>query len=256
MQSEKSPQPPKMDIPNGSVDSRGGSVNIPPAPGQGVRGQTFCGTFQYISPELLDHGMTTTASDLWAVGCIIYQMAAGHRPFDDGSVMLIFDKIRNPAKNLKFSPDFPLPVRDLINRLLVIDPNGRLGTEAMGGYKMLKAHQLFQDIDFAELPTQELDYQWKPSAPVWVSDGSVTNCRSCAALFTLTNRRHHCRKCGDIFCKSCSKHQVCIPGLYETKVCLCGVAERGCYFCAIFVLFSAIFCYLGSSATPLWGFFV
>eukprot|EP01061_Rhynchopus_euleeides_P020736 TRINITY_DN3368_c0_g1_i2.p1 TRINITY_DN3368_c0_g1~~TRINITY_DN3368_c0_g1_i2.p1 ORF type:complete len:473 (+),score=55.76 TRINITY_DN3368_c0_g1_i2:340-1758(+) len=225
MQTESSPQPPKMEIPQ-EGDGRAGSVNMPPGPGQGVRGQTFCGTFQYISPELLDHGMTTTASDLWAMGCIVYQMTAGHRPFDDGSVMLIFDKIRNPTKYLTFTADFYLPVKDLVNRLLVIDPKARLGTPSMGGYPVLKAHQLFQDIDFENLPTQELHYKWKPSAPVWVSDDSVTTCRGCSALFTLTNRRHHCRKCGDIFCKSCSKHQSSIPGLYVSKVRVCNTCFR------------------------------
>ena len=219
MQKDPKDAPPIMEIHRDSKQGTG-SVNMPPAAGQGVRGQTFCGTFQYISPELLDQGVTTTASDLWAMGCIVYQMAAGHRPFDDGSVMLIFDKIRNPEKHLLFSPDFPAPVRDLVSHLLVTDPKARLGCPEMGGYPPLKAHALFEGIDFAALPTQELAYQWKPTAPVWVSDEAVSTCRACNALFTLTNRRHHCRKCGDIFCKSCSKHQTAIPGLYTSKVCI------------------------------------
>eukprot|EP01064_Diplonema_japonicum_P007215 TRINITY_DN14901_c0_g1_i5.p1 TRINITY_DN14901_c0_g1~~TRINITY_DN14901_c0_g1_i5.p1 ORF type:complete len:470 (+),score=62.79 TRINITY_DN14901_c0_g1_i5:950-2359(+) len=216
LQTEKDPKPPVQPLMRDSI-SKNGSVNLP-GEGNEIRGQTFCGTFQYISPELLDQGITTMASDLWAMGCIIFQMAAGHRPFD-GSVMRIFEKIRSPEKHLSYPPDFPVPVRALVEKLIVKDPQQRLGVPAMGGYKVLKGHELFKKIDFEALPEQELNYQWKYSAPVWVSDETVMTCRACQSQFTFTNRRHHCRKCGDIFCNSCSSHQTSIPGLYQGKVC-------------------------------------
>ncbi|KAJ9465257.1 3-phosphoinositide-dependent protein kinase 1 [Diplonema papillatum] len=218
VQTVDNPKPPQQTAMRDSVSAKN-SVNFP---GEGNhRGQTFCGTFQYISPELLDNGITTMASDLWAMGCIIFQMGAGHRPFDDGSVMLIFEKIRAPEKHLVFPPEFPPAAADVVRRLLVVDPQKRFGTPSMQGYPALKAHEFFEGINFETLPEQELNYLWKYTAPVWVSDDTVDTCRSCKAQFTFTNRRHHCRKCGDIFCNSCSSRQIGIPGLYQGKVRVC-----------------------------------
>ncbi|VDK74739.1 unnamed protein product [Litomosoides sigmodontis] len=38
----------------------------------------------------------------------------------------------------------------------------------------------------------------------WLEDSEAINCHSCGKLFTITNRKHHCRQCGQIFCASCS----------------------------------------------------
>ena len=41
------------------------------------RGYTFCGSSSYISPEVMDGQVASTASDLWAFGCILYQLLTG-----------------------------------------------------------------------------------------------------------------------------------------------------------------------------------
>lgn len=41
------------------------------------RGYTFCGSSSFISPEVLDGNVASPASDLWALGCIIYQLTTG-----------------------------------------------------------------------------------------------------------------------------------------------------------------------------------
>lgn len=45
------------------------------------RCSSFVGTAQYVSPELLTEKNISPSSDLWALGCIIYQMIAGLPPF-------------------------------------------------------------------------------------------------------------------------------------------------------------------------------
>lgn len=42
----------------------------------------------------------------------------------------------------------------------------------------------------------------------WVKDDAVTECFQCNSVFTLFNRRHHCRGCGRIFCDSCSSKRI------------------------------------------------
>ena len=50
----------------------------------------------------------------------------------------------------------------------------------------------------------------------WVKDENVTGCYSCNALFTLLNRKHHCRNCGKIYCNLCSNYFIEIPNNIKT----------------------------------------
>ncbi|KAJ9458788.1 Sterol-4-alpha-carboxylate 3-dehydrogenase [Diplonema papillatum] len=45
-------------------------------------------------------------------------------------------------------------------------------------------------------------YQTQPR-PRWMPDGEAPECFGCDAVFTFSNRRHHCRACGKIFCGHC-----------------------------------------------------
>ncbi|XP_014872385.1 putative 3-phosphoinositide-dependent protein kinase 2 isoform X2 [Poecilia latipinna] len=49
-----------------------------------ARANSFVGTAQYVSPELLTEKSACKSSDLWALGCIIYQLVAGLPPFRAG----------------------------------------------------------------------------------------------------------------------------------------------------------------------------
>ncbi|XP_045318281.1 3-phosphoinositide-dependent protein kinase 1 isoform X1 [Leopardus geoffroyi] len=117
-----------------------------------ARANSFVGTAQYVSPELLTEKSACKSSDLWALGCIIYQLVAGLPPFRAGNEYLIFQKI------IKLEYDFPekfFPkARDLVEKLLVLDATKRLGCEEMGGYGPLQAHPFFESISWENLQHQ------------------------------------------------------------------------------------------------------
>ncbi|XP_055853361.1 protein RUFY3 isoform X2 [Episyrphus balteatus] len=46
---------------------------------------------------------------------------------------------------------------------------------------------------------------------IWTPDNTATNCMACKKDFNLTRRKHHCRQCGEIFCKSCSEQTFPLP---------------------------------------------
>jgi hypothetical protein len=48
------------------------------------------------------------------------------------------------------------------------------------------------------------------NARVWVDDNDVKECTRCMDVFSFTNRKHHCRHCGGIFCQSCSSKKVAL----------------------------------------------
>uniref|UniRef100_A0A6Q2XVI4 3-phosphoinositide-dependent protein kinase 1 n=1 Tax=Esox lucius TaxID=8010 RepID=A0A6Q2XVI4_ESOLU len=117
-----------------------------------ARANSFVGTAQYVSPELLTEKSACKSSDLWALGCIIYQLVAGLPPFRAGNEYLIFQKI------IKLEYEFPekfFPkAKDLVERLLLLDPSKRIGCEEMGGYAPLKGHPFFESISWRDLHLQ------------------------------------------------------------------------------------------------------
>eukprot|EP01062_Namystynia_karyoxenos_P068319 TRINITY_DN6277_c0_g1_i1.p1 TRINITY_DN6277_c0_g1~~TRINITY_DN6277_c0_g1_i1.p1 ORF type:complete len:1045 (+),score=228.11 TRINITY_DN6277_c0_g1_i1:354-3137(+) len=199
-------------------------------PGMGTdRGQTFCGTYQYLSPELLAGERATHMSDIWATGCVVYQMACGCRPFEMravGGLMGLFDTIRHPEQ-LKYPEKFPPDAQNFCQQVLVCNPAKRLGAPERGGFKALKSHRLFTGINWDTISSQELKYDLRTLLPLFLKDTDALDCYQCNAEFTFWNRRHHCRKCGQIFCKRCSNHSVCIRDLYgDRKVRVCDSCFR------------------------------
>lgn len=102
------------------------------------RAKSFVGTAEYVSPELLTDKSACKASDLWAFGCIIYQLLTGRPPFKAANEYLTFQKI--VALEYEFPPGFPPAAKDLIERLLVLDPQRRLSIEH------IKNHEFFDGI--------------------------------------------------------------------------------------------------------------
>lgn len=102
---------------------------------ESTRAQSFVGTAEYVSPELLTDKNACKASDLWAFGCIIYQLLTGRPPFKAANEYLTFQKI--VGLDYEFPPGFPHAARDLVERLLVLDPQRRLSLEH------IKNHEFF-----------------------------------------------------------------------------------------------------------------
>ncbi|XP_044005061.1 3-phosphoinositide-dependent protein kinase 1 isoform X1 [Aphidius gifuensis] len=119
-----------------------------------ARRYSFVGTAQYVSPEILTNKKVTRAADLWALGCIIYQMVSGLPPFRSRSEYLIFQKI------LKL--DYEIPdgfcdiAKSLVSKLIVITPSERLGAtdEHGSGYQSIRKHEFFNDVNFETLHKQ------------------------------------------------------------------------------------------------------
>eukprot|EP00929_Paragymnodinium_shiwhaense_P086325 TRINITY_DN46851_c0_g1_i2.p1 TRINITY_DN46851_c0_g1~~TRINITY_DN46851_c0_g1_i2.p1 ORF type:complete len:905 (-),score=136.85 TRINITY_DN46851_c0_g1_i2:214-2859(-) len=56
----------------------------------------------------------------------------------------------------------------------------------------------------------------------WVADEEVSQCAACKHDFSVTTRRHHCRRCGKVFCNSCSSRSIPLPDrgyLEAVRVC-------------------------------------
>ena len=104
------------------------------------KANSFVGTAEYVSPELLTDKKACKSSDLWAFGCVIYQLLAGRPPFKAGNEYLTFQKI--VALEYQFPAGFPEVAQDLVERLLVLDPASRLSIEH------IKNHEFFDGVNW------------------------------------------------------------------------------------------------------------
>ncbi|CAH0694200.1 unnamed protein product [Spodoptera exigua] len=126
---------------------RASSNNADDTQNERSRKISFVGTPQYVSPELLHDGVDTRASDLWALGCIIYQMISGLPPFRAATEFLTFQKILK--MDFEFPEGFPADAKDLVEKLLVLDHSKRLGATDKGEtYDSIRSHPFFAGIEW------------------------------------------------------------------------------------------------------------
>ncbi|KAF2019394.1 serine/threonine-protein kinase 12 [Aaosphaeria arxii CBS 175.79] len=105
------------------------------------RRKTMCGTLDYLPPEMLRGGggdnFYTEKVDLWSLGVLTYEFLVGEAPFEDTQVMTQ----RKIARGDYTVPSFVSPeARDLIKRLLVLDPEKRIALEDIERHPWIVKH--------------------------------------------------------------------------------------------------------------------
>ncbi|XP_047999307.1 RUN and FYVE domain-containing protein 2-like isoform X2 [Leguminivora glycinivorella] len=81
-------------------------------------------------------------------------------------------------------------------------------------------------LQLAELLEKEALTASTDDTPNWTSDKDATVCTACAKEFTIARRKHHCRRCGHIFCSACSDKSVALVGNTKpVRVCDACYAE-------------------------------
>ena len=91
---------------------------------------SIVGTFQYMSPEVLEGREADARSDLWALGAMLYEMATGRRAFEGKSQASLIGSIMNsqPAAISTVTPMAPPPLERVVEACLAKDPDQRIQT--------------------------------------------------------------------------------------------------------------------------------
>lgn len=139
----------------------------------------FCGTPEYIAPELLESQGYTKTVDWWTLGVLLYEMMVlpfpfqlrndantdqhddqtGLPPFYDENVNLMYQRILSDP--LVFPADMPTDARLVMTGLLNRTPAKRLGA---GGAEEIKRHPFFaKHVDWNRLIAKKIQPPFKPS---------------------------------------------------------------------------------------------
>ncbi|KAH9285207.1 Serine/threonine-protein kinase N2 [Echinococcus granulosus] len=109
---------------------------------------TFCGTPEFVAPEMITDTGYTRAVDWWCLGVLIYEMIVGKCPFRGPQEDDIYNSI------VRHEPKIPLHVgpraASIISQFMTKDPSRRLGVSA-AGISDIKRHPFFSGLDFDAL---------------------------------------------------------------------------------------------------------
>ena len=123
------------------------------------RNKTFVGTAEYVSPEVISDTPAGYGADLWAFGVILYQMYCGQTPFKSKTNFLTFKNIGNLQVTYPNNINVPKNAKDLINKILIKDPDKRLGAGEPNtdlDIAHLKKHPFFKGIKWKNIINQNV----------------------------------------------------------------------------------------------------
>ncbi|EHB16408.1 RAC-gamma serine/threonine-protein kinase [Heterocephalus glaber] len=123
--------------------------------------KTFCGTEEYLAPEVLEDSNYGRAVDWWGLGVVTYEMMCGRLPFYNQNHEKLFELIL--MEDIKFPQTLSSDAISLLSGLMKKDPNKCLG----GGpddAKQIMRPSFFSEVNWQDVYDKKLVPPFKPQA--------------------------------------------------------------------------------------------
>uniref|UniRef100_A0A8C5NGA4 protein kinase C n=1 Tax=Gouania willdenowi TaxID=441366 RepID=A0A8C5NGA4_GOUWI len=128
--------------------------------GYGDRTSTFCGTPEFLAPEVLTDTSYTRAVDWWGLGVLIYEMLVGESPFPGDDEEEVFDSIVNDE--VRYPRFLSTEAIGIMRRLLRRNPERRLGSGEKDAEEV-KKQPFFRNMDWEALLQRKVPPPFIPS---------------------------------------------------------------------------------------------
>jgi serine/threonine protein kinase len=148
------------------IDAQGYPLIIDLGFTKNIEGQTFtfCGTPNYVSPEIIKNAGHDGSADWWAFGVVLYEAICGDNPFYTDEMeddqMALFAAICD-SKPQPLQDGFSRSVVNLIDHLLIKDQFKRLGSGKGKGKDVLN-HPFFSGLSLKRLRRKQVRAPWLP----------------------------------------------------------------------------------------------
>ena len=100
---------------------------------------TYCGTLDYLAPEMINQQGHSTNLDLWNLGVLLFELLTGSAPFQASNQAAMFEKILKVR--ITFPKNFPPLAKDLISKLLKANPDERIQLTEIVNHPWMQTHQ-------------------------------------------------------------------------------------------------------------------